>query len=74
MPELVKISIRKIVLDSRYQPRFTMNRQRVEQFRQSLRDGEHIPPILVGKEGENYVVIEGFHRVTALKQEGVEEP
>ena len=73
MPESVKISIRKIVLDSRYQPRFTMNRQRVEQFRQSLRDGEHIPPILVGKEGENYVVIEGFHRVTALKQEGVEE-
>jgi hypothetical protein len=73
MPEPVRISIRKIVLDSRYQPRFMMNRQRVEQFRQSLRDGEHIPPILVGKEGEHYVVIEGFHRVTALKQEGVEE-
>ena len=69
----VEVSIKKIVVKRKYFPRFRIEKSRVEEFREAMRDGEHIPPILVANDGDRYVVIEGVHRLTAAKLERAKE-
>jgi len=69
----IRIVVGDIAIDPTYQPRFKMNEERIQYFRELLRDGEKIPAILVGQLDERYVVIDGSHRLLAVAEEGIGE-
>ena len=69
MIKSIELPVAQIRMDKRFQPRFEIRQDRVDQFRESMRDGEEIPPIYVGEDDGEYVVIEGFHRLVAAQQE-----
>ena len=63
----------KIAIDSIYVParfRATLKPERVEALALSIMEDGQKAPILVRRDGERFVLIEGFHRLEALKALG----
>lgn len=65
-----EVDIVEIVLDRDFYPRVQSNWQTVARYADALRAGEAFPPIHVVRRGQEYVVIDGWHRVLAYKRVG----
>ncbi len=73
----MKLKIDKIEINEDIYPRKQLSQKRIESYQESLRAGAKFPPILVQKiideDGENTIVLDGVHRITAYKNEKYKE-
>jgi len=68
----VLIPINGVLVDDDLQVRNEVYSWKVEQYAQAYRNGAILPPIEVGQKGEGFILIDGFHRLAALKR--IKEP
>lgn len=69
-----RISIDKIKVDSRVQPRSGLIQQAIDDYAIAMRDGAKFPPIVVFENGEgSYLLAHGFHRYRAALKAGLAE-
>jgi hypothetical protein len=68
--EVRTLSISAIARDDRFQVRRKMLPQTVETYRQVYRSGKAMPPVKVALIEGVFVLIDGWHRVAALEQNG----
>jgi len=66
--KVLKIPINGILIDSDLQIRNEMYHWKVEEYATAYRNGAVFPPVEVGKKGNGFVLIDGFHRLAALKK------
>jgi len=62
------IDIDRVLVDEKYYPRNDIGWRHIAELLSALRIGEPLPPIVVGKRDERYVIIDGRHRYEAHKQ------
>lgn len=67
------VPIKDLRLDGGTQPRASLNGEVVEEYAEAMQRGDRFPPVVVFYDGENYWLVDGFHRVEASKQIGVEK-
>lgn len=68
------IPLKKIVLDPKFYPRKQPFWQATQRYKMAMMTGADFPPIMVGMRGDNFVIIDGWHRCEArrqLKYEGI---
>ena len=73
MAELIDVVLSELVLDPELQPRETLRKEKVEEYAQRMKDGACFPPIQCGRlkgEGRTLYLLDGFHRVEAIKSLG----
>jgi len=73
MAELIDVVLSELVLDAELQPRETLRKEKVEEYAQRMKDGACFPPIQCGRlkgEGRKLYLLDGFHRVEAIKSLG----
>jgi hypothetical protein len=58
------------ITDTRCQLRASMNQQTVAEYAEAMREGDMFPPIIVYRDGDTYLVADGFHRVEAARYAG----
>ena len=59
-----------LVLDQGTQIRLILDKETVSEYEEAIRTGAQFPPIDVYYDGENYYVVDGFHRVAGHRQAG----
>jgi ParB-like chromosome segregation protein Spo0J len=64
---MVWVKIAELIMDSNYYPREKIDPIVVWRYKMAMEAGAQFPPILVGKNGGKYIVIDGWHRVEAAK-------
>ena len=64
--------IANLRLDGGTQPRADMSQFTVDDYAASMSDGETFPAITVFHDGDAYWLADGFHRVAAAQQAGIE--
>ena len=67
------IAIKDIRLDGGTQPRATIDFEAVFDYMDAMADGAKFPPVVVFYDGASYWLADGFHRVKAAEQAGVDE-
>lgn len=73
MAELIDVVLSELVLDAELQPRENLRKEKVEEYAQRMKDGACFPPIQCGRlkgEGRTLYLLDGFHRVEAIKSLG----
>jgi hypothetical protein len=63
-----RISIDQLVLDRDFQVRNKLNEKAIRQYRDQYRLGHELDPIRVAEVEGMWILIDGWHRVTALQQ------
>lgn len=66
--KVLRIPINGILVDGDLQIRNEVYAYKVEQYAQAYRNGAVLPPVEVGKKGNGFILIDGFHRLAALKK------
>jgi hypothetical protein len=66
----MKINITDITIDESMQVRAGLDEPTVSQYEESLREGAAFPQVLVWAEGGAYILLDGFHRVEAMRRAG----
>lgn len=66
--KVLRIPINGILIDGDLQIRNEVYTYKVEQYAQAYKNGAVFPPVEVGKKGNGFVLIDGFHRLGALKK------
>jgi ParB-like nuclease family protein len=61
------IALERIVMDERYYPRNGIFWRHIAELLSALRVNQTLPPIVVGKRDQRYVIIDGRHRYEAHK-------
>ena len=62
------IELAKIRKDGGTQPRQNTNYETVEEYREAMERGENFPSLRVVFDGENYWLVDGYHRIEAAEQ------
>ncbi len=71
---LKKLAIRLIVADPKYQIREGLDPQRLRKYQETYsKTPKKIPPILVARINGKYYVVDGFHRLQAATNAGIQE-
>jgi hypothetical protein len=65
-----RISIDQLVLDPAFQVRNKLNEQAIGKYKEAYRLDRQLDPIRVADVGGMLILVDGWHRVTALKQLG----
>jgi hypothetical protein len=65
MPTIERIFPEYIRLDGGTQPRAKINQKICDEYGERMKAGEKFPPVDVFFDGENYWLVDGFHRVQA---------
>lgn len=74
-----EIAIKSIVLLPEIYPRFRIHQERIKYFVEHIKSGKEIPPLKVSNfggrrdDGKKYVLLDGCHRLEALKSLGEKE-
>lgn len=63
-----KILISKLIMDKEFYPRNGVSTMTVYKYSQSLKAGAQFPPIIVTPKDDKYLVIDGWHRTHAYKE------
>jgi ParB-like chromosome segregation protein Spo0J len=66
-----ELKVSEIVMDKKLQPRMRLTDEAVDEYAESMTNGEALPPCLVMFDGERNWLCDGFHRVTAAKKLGL---
>lgn len=65
-----KLKISDIALDNGIQPRQKLNQVVVSEYAEAMRQGAMFPPVLVFYDGNQFWLVDGFHRVAATQVNG----
>lgn len=65
MKEQIKLS--QINVDQAYQPRKSLNQEIIGDYAELLKEGHVFPPVTLYRQGDNYILAAGFHRLEAHK-------
>jgi hypothetical protein len=68
--KVLKIFITGIVVEEELQVRNEVYDWKVQQYATAYSNEVHFPPVLVGQRGQGFILIDGFHRIAALKKTG----
>lgn len=71
-PDVKIIYMGSIVRHPRLRLRIKMRRQKIGDYARAYRAGAQFPPIEVVKDGEAYLLVDGFHRFAALRENGAQ--
>lgn len=63
-----KLNILNIRIDGDTQARIALNAAKVDEYAQSMKEGEEFPPVVVFYDGSEYWLADGFHRYHAMRQ------
>ena len=66
----MKTRISAIIQDSALQIRAGMNDGTVQEYTERMTEGETFPPVIVWKDGDDHLLIDGYHRMAAMKAAG----
>lgn len=69
----MQLAISQIRTDGGTQPRLQLDFAIVSEYAESMADGATFPPITVFHDGANYWLADGFHRLSAVVQNGATE-
>ncbi|MDR2365839.1 MAG: ParB/RepB/Spo0J family partition protein [Zoogloeaceae bacterium] len=64
------IDLEKIRIDGGTQSRVELNQSVIEEYAETMKAGENLPPVLVFNDGATYWLADGFHRFFAAKKAG----
>jgi len=68
----MRIDIDKITRDRQCQPRSYLIPDVIDQYAEAMAEGAIFPPVVVFHEGDTYWLADGFHRVAAAEQAGLD--
>jgi FtsZ-binding cell division protein ZapB len=63
-----KLNILNIRIDGDTQARVALDAAKVDEYAQSMKEGEEFPPVVVFFDGSEYWLADGFHRYHAMRQ------
>ena len=69
----MQISISDIRLDGNTQARAGMKTETISDYAEAMKQGDQFPPVVVFNDGSNYWLADGFHRIYAARDIGLEE-
>lgn len=69
----MNLKIADIKLDPSIQPRTDLLQVTIDEYEEAIREGVEFPPVVVFFDGETHWLADGFHRVNAATQAGLEE-
>jgi hypothetical protein len=64
------LNLGALVLDQKLQSRAEINEQTIEDYAESLKQGDEFPPVLAYFDGISYYLTDGYHRYHAHKKAG----
>lgn len=67
-----RINIQRIAVESEIQQRAGQNEECISEYAEEIRNGANFPPIVVYDDGEKLLLADGFHRLAAYRQAGIE--
>jgi FtsZ-binding cell division protein ZapB len=70
MSEFKTLFIKDLKIDQKFQARSRINLQVVKEYEESIIDGASMPPIMVVQTPDEYVIVDGFHRLQAYRNLG----
>lgn len=73
MDNLQTLPLSKLALRPETQSRAAINQDTVQDYCESMLDGEEFPPITVFFDGLEYYVVDGYHRCYASKKAGIKD-
>lgn len=65
------LSIAAIRLDERCQPRAAIDPELISEYANAMTDGAEFPPLTVFRDGSDYYLADGFHRIAAAEEAGI---
>lgn len=68
----MQLELNKIRRDGGTQPRLQMLSQTVSEYAEDMKNGDTFPPVRVVYDGDQYWLVDGFHRIAAAEQNGYE--
>src|SRR5688572_13556263 len=68
----ISLALDVLLLDPAIQLRTGLISQMVQEYAGLYAEGHALPPIVVFQDGPDYLVADGFHRVAAARQAGLE--
>jgi hypothetical protein len=68
-----QLALDVILLDADVQPRDTMSSNLIREYAALYAEGQDLPPITVFQDGQEYWLADGFHRVSAAREAGLDE-
>lgn len=71
--EIEILEIEKINMDGSLQPRHELSPFLIDEYAKALRNGTDFPPVIVFRDGEDNLLVDGFHRLFAAKEVGLTE-
>jgi uncharacterized ParB-like nuclease family protein len=71
--ESINLSRRLIRTDGGTQPRSFVDYDAVDDYAEAMGTGAKFPPITVFYDGTDYWLADGFHRIAAVQQRGIDE-
>lgn len=71
--KIQKLQIADIRLDGNTQARAGMKTETISDYAEAMKQGDQFPPVVAFNDGSNYWLADGFHRIYAARDIGVEE-
>lgn len=68
---MTMLSVASMTLDHRCQPRATMDPELIQEYADAMTLGVVFPPLMVFRNGSNYWLADGFHRIAAAQQASI---
>lgn len=62
---IVEIPIQDINIIEEYLPRFQIHQETIEQYAEAILEKAHFPPITITKKENQYILVDGMHRLKA---------
>lgn len=66
------MKLSQIKLDPKLMMRVELNQDIIDEYAQSMLDGDKFPPVIIFNDGDNNYLVEGFKRYNACKKNGFE--
>ena len=66
------MKLSQITLDPKLMMRVSLNQEIVDEYAQSMLDGDKFPPVVIFNDGDNNYLVDGFKRYHAHKKNGLE--
>ena len=67
----ITVDVESLVLDPQYYPRVKECWHTVVRYTDAMKSGSKFPPVHVVKDGDKYLILDGWHRTRAMKKCGV---